>query len=315
MASICFQPFRVPIVRVTKTDACGTPVLSACSSVTTSGIITVEQTAELNDRQDFFALNGDGQACMEDTSPPIFKWINVTVTFCNVDPEMFNIMTGEPLVLDDAASPKAVGFRTRRGSVNTSNFGFEAWSRLGGSSNCAEGVVNYGYFLLPWMVEGMVGDMTLQNGLANFTVTARSHRNSLWGVGPYTVITNQTGPNAGNPGPLLTAITADDHRHIQVTALAPPVESCGCSALPLALAVAPTTGLAAVARVLTVPTSPSGGSTLPAVVDWGDGTALQQVTVGPTVNHTYAAPGTYTVRYWPKNFSSQYYTSVPIIVS
>ena len=315
MASVCFAPIRVPMIRATKLDACGSVVVGACSTVATDGIITVEQTGEYNDRQDFFTLNGDGLPCITDTSPPILKWVNVTITFCRVDPELINLLTGEPLVLNDAASPLAVGFRTREGSAATSNFAFEAWSRLSGSSNCSDNVVQYGYFLLPWMVEGTVGDITMQNGVANFTVIGRTHNNSLWGTGPYNVIVNETGPNAGNPGPLLTAIANNDHRHIQVTKLAPPITGCGCVAEPLALTVAPTSGVAATPRVLTVPTGPGGASTLPAVVDWGDGTALQQVTVGPTVNHTYAAPGTYTVRYWPKNYSSANYVSALITVS
>lgn len=289
MASTCYSLLRVPAVRVTKLDACGN-VVTANGSVTSNGVITIEQTIEQEDRQDYFTLNADGQPCIRDTAPPILKWINVTLTFCNVDPEMYNIMTAEPLVLNDAVAPAAVGFRTREGSVNNANFAFESWMRVSGDSQCVGGVTNYGYFLLPWVKEGMVGDLTMENGAANFTVTGRTSFNSPWGTGPYNIRKIESGVGAGNPAKLLTAITSLDHRHMQLTSLAPPVPSCGAINVGQPLTVvdpgAGTTGS------LTIP----AGITLPATVDWGD-TQTSTVPVGAAspVIHTYAAAGTYNV--------------------
>lgn len=308
MASICYPVLRVPAVRLTKLDACGEVVDSTCSSATSSGIITIEQAAELEDRQDYFTLNADAQPCITDTSPPILKWINVTITFCQVDPELYNIATAEPLVLNDATpTPVAVGFRTRQGSVNNSNFAFEAWTRIGGSNNCSDGEVQYGYFLLPWVVEGMVGDLTLENGAATFTITGRTQPNSLWGVGPYNVVRNAT---TGVPGPLLVPIAAGDHRHMQVTTMPPPAIACGCSDVTPTVTVTPTSGASPLAVTLTVPTG-----TLPAWIDWGDGDPIEEVTVGTTVPHTFDNPGSYTVEYMSNAGSGPTYTSVPIVVS
>lgn len=288
MTSTCYSLLRVPAVRVTKLDACGN-VVSGNSSVASNGIVTIEQTIEQEDRQDFFTLNADGQPCVRDTAPPILKWINVTITFCQVDPEMFNIMTAEPLVLNDAVAPSAVGFRTREGSVNDSNFAFESWMRVSGDSNC-DGGVNYGYFLLPWVKEGMVGDLTMENGLANFTVTGRTSFNSPWGTGPYNVRKIESGTGTGNPAKLLTAITALDHRHMQLTTLAPPTPTCGATAVSGTLTVVdPGAGTTA---NLTIPAD----ITLPATVDWGDSsTSTVAVGAASPVTHTYASAGTYNI--------------------
>lgn len=43
---------------------------------------------------------------------------------------------------------------------------------------------------------------------------------------------------------------------------------------------------------LTVTDNPGGG---PVLVDWGDGTPVEQVDVGQQVQHVYAEPGTYVV--------------------
>lgn len=221
----CYSMLRVPKVRVTLLDECGQPTFSNCAQVITDGIITIEETRNQNDRQDFFTLNADGQACVTDTSPPILKWLELTLTFCRVDPELMNLLTGEPLVLD--GDDDAVGYRTREGSVNTVNFALEAWTRISGSEACEGGVAPYGYVLYPWMVEGVLGNQSFQNGVANFVVTARTRRNSLWDVGPYDVVLD----GAGAASPLLTPIAAGDHRHLQLTQVAPPDASCGCTAI------------------------------------------------------------------------------------
>lgn len=302
MASTCYSLLRVPAVRVTKTDACGN-VVPGNNSVASSGIITIEQSVEQEDRQDFFTLNADGQPCVRDTSPPILKWINVTITFCNVDPEMFNIMTAEPIVLNDAVSPVAVGFRTREGSVNNSSFAFEAWMRVSGDSNC-DGGVNYGYFLLPWVIEAVVGDLTMENGTANFTVTGRTSFNSPWGTGPYNVRLVESGVDAGQPAPLLTAITSLDHRHMQLTTLAPPTPTCGATSVEGTLTVIDP-GVGTTAN-LTIP----AGITLPALVNWGDATPLTTVPVGAAspVTHSYGAPGTYDVSMYSSTTSGPIWT-------
>lgn len=307
MASTCYSLLRVPVVRVTKLDACG-QVVSGNSMVTSNGIVTIEQSIEMEDRQDYFTLNGDGQACVRDTAPPILKWINVTLTFCNVDPEMFNIMTAEPLVLNEATVPSAVGLRTREGSVNNANFAFESWSRVSGSSACAGGTVNYGYFLLPWVIEGMVGDLTLENGLANFTVTGRTSYNSLWGTGPFNIRTVDAGANIGQQAKLLTAITSLDHRHMQLTNLAPPAATCGAQAVSGSLTVVKTTGTTG---SLTLPT----GLALPATILWGEVGAPQVVPVGTTgpITHTYAATGVYTVTMYQNGVSGPVYTGTVTI--
>ena len=119
MTSVCYTPFKVPRVRATQLSSCGVPV-TGCSTVVTDGIISIEMTKEYEDREEFFVKNGDGTFCVKETNPPILKWINLVLTFCNVDPELVNIMSAEPLVLNDAATPVATGYSTQEGSAGWS---------------------------------------------------------------------------------------------------------------------------------------------------------------------------------------------------
>jgi hypothetical protein len=299
MASVCFTPFKIPRVRVTKLDSCGVVVEGSCSSVATDGIITVEMTHELEDREDFFQKNGDGEFCVEEADSPKLKWINLVMTFCNVDPELVNIMTASPLVMSDAEVPAAIGYRTRSGSIATVNFAFEGWNRVTGQNACSGSSPAYLYNLWPWVVDGMMGDITYQNGTANFVVNARTKLGSQWSSGPYYVYASELAATLGDPeflpdGP----VTADDHHLMFRTFMAPPDSACGCTAIPLVLTTPVEDGLE-----VTV-TFPTG--TVPLDINWGDASVTTH-TSGTTAVHTYAGAGTYLITLIPRSESSQGY--------
>ena len=230
MTSVCYTPIKIPTVRVTKLNACGQAVTSTCSTVTSNGIISVAMTKEYEDRQEFFVKNGDGTFCVRATNPPILKWINLVVTFCNVDPELVNLMTAEPMVADDATAPRNTGFSTDQDSASNSNFALEGWTRITGSTAPCTGTnaLEYGYVLFPWVIEGTVGDITYQNDTVSFIVNARTTNNSVWGLGPYFVDLSDATGTLNNPIKLLTPITSTQHHRMFLTRLAPPTGACGC---------------------------------------------------------------------------------------
>jgi hypothetical protein len=232
MTSVCYTPWKIPRIRVTQLDSCGAAV-TGCSTVVSDGIISVEMTKEYEDREEFFVKNGDGQFCVRATNPPILKWINLVITLCNVDPELVNIMSAEPLVMDDASSPRATGWSTQEGSAANSNFALEGWTRLTGLSGgdpCTGGA-EYGYALFPWVVEGTIGDLTYENGAANFTLNARTSSSSLWGTGPYYVDYSDNPAGSTTPIALLTPILSTQHHRMFITRMAPPDAACGCTEL------------------------------------------------------------------------------------
>jgi hypothetical protein len=231
MTSTCFTPLKIPRVRVTRLSNCGVVVTGDCSQVVTDGIISVEMTKNYEDREEFFVKNGDGQFCVRETTPPILKWIDLVMTFCNVDPDIVNIMAGEPLVTSDDLAETKIGWSTEEGSVNNVNFGFEGWTRLSSLGVPCTGGVEFGYVLFPWVIEGTIGDMTLENGVANFVVNARTRANSLWGVGPYNVDLSDNPATLNDPIPLLQPIGSRQHMRMFITRLEPPSPVCGCAAV------------------------------------------------------------------------------------
>lgn len=231
MSTRCYTPWKVPRVRATLLSSCGLPVTGSCSRVVTDGIISIAMTKEYEARQEFFVKNGDGTFCVKETNPPILKWINLVLTFCNVDPDLVNLLTAEQRVYDDAPTPNATGYSTDEGAAALANVAFEGWTRISGSGIACTGGTEFGYTLFPWLVEGTIGDVTYENNAASFIVNARTHANSLWGTGPYYVDLSDATATLNTPIPLLTAIRSTEHMRQFLTRTAPPTASCGCTSL------------------------------------------------------------------------------------
>jgi len=88
--------------------------------------------------------------------------------------------------------------------------------------------VSYGYFLIPFVKGGVIGDFTIGNDAVNFTLSgAKSKDGNTWGSGPYDVVKDQTGA----PSPLLEPVDSRDHLWMQVTTVAPPEPSCDAVAV------------------------------------------------------------------------------------
>lgn len=306
MPTVCATPFKVPRLRATRLDECGNVVEGDCSTVVTDGTITVEIAREYEDREDFFKKNGDGVFCVKETDPPILKWINLTMTMCNVDPHLVNLVAGEEVLEDDATPPNVIGFRNSEGSSALVNVAIEVWTRTTGAC-LPGGLVRFGYLLFPWVIEGTVGDLTLENGAADFILTARTQSGSPWGVGPYTVQESAAVATLGDPLPFYQVVGALDHEEWVWTTLAPPVASCGCIGLPLALE-------AIDSGVLTATVTLPDGVDFPVFLDWGDMSALEEFTVGP-ITHVYALAGSYDISLYPGDISSAAYTAEDVVIA
>lgn len=229
MVAVCQAPIQGTTMRVQAVNSCGTPSVGSCVSAVSTGFVSVEMQDQVESGQEIVVMNAAGLMCVNEKSPKQLKWIDVTITFCKVDPELFNLVTGSTLVLDNATTPAAVGFQTRTSNYAAGSFGLEVWTNIS-QAQCATvgtfSLVPYGYFLLPNIVEGVVGDIKIENGAVSFTVTGRTKQGTNWGTGPKNVLANMS---TGASEKLLVALPNDVHRHLQWTYMAPPAATCGCA--------------------------------------------------------------------------------------
>lgn len=227
MTTECLQPVGGTVARVIKLDACGN-VLTGVGScqVVTDGFISVERAAEYADPDQFVVKNWAGRVCLRKRTEPQLLWYTYNIQLCNVDVDLYSLMTGNPVVTDDAITPNNIGISTRTSLMGTSNFSLEMWLPLS-SEPCVGGLVPYLYYVAPWVQQGTVSTpLTIANGPVNFGIQgAKSGDPSPWGTGPFNVQKNSLSANVK----LFTPIAEDEPDRWFRTTLAPPTAACGCT--------------------------------------------------------------------------------------
>jgi len=226
----CASMARGRIARFTRLDECGAPVFDECSTLVTTGYVSVTSTPNYQDPEEIQQTDANGRLCIDDQSDPALRWISQSIVLCQVDPDLVNFLTGDPLVMDDAATPEAVGYRIDSAVTGTAKFAMELWSGIPGQPCDSEGNEEYGYWLWPFNGQAQFGEMVVQNGALTVTVTARTFAGSQWDVGPYDIKRDAVTPATLEP--LETAITATQHQHFEISSAPLPEAACGCVDLP-----------------------------------------------------------------------------------
>ena len=230
MATLCRSFSRSTRMRLTRLDACGAPAPGTTGSLVTSGFVNVDYTPNYLDPEDITQPNANGDLCIDDQGRPQLRWLDLSIVLCQIDPVAVNVITGNPLVVDDATpTPNNVGFRINGELDSTASFALEVWSGIA-NQQCVTGAREYGYWLLPYIVKARVGAWSIANAALNLTLTARTSAGSQWGTGP-TAYTVRADAVTATPEKILTAIDDTDHVHFEVVKVAPPAVLCGGSVL------------------------------------------------------------------------------------
>lgn len=229
--TICTSYLQGLVIRATKLDACGAPVAGLCSTITSKGFISIELETDEASGNEIAPTLADGTRCYYHLSPKQLNGIKANIEFCEVDPDLFNLLTGAPVVLDDTSpTPQSIGFVTDSASYGVANVALELWTNIAGGG-CADTTGRrWGYYLMPWLHQGTVSKPTIENDAINFTVSEAITRDgNQWGVGPYNIQLD----NAGVASPLFSALASTVHDLLMPVNLAPPTPICGCQALVL----------------------------------------------------------------------------------
>lgn len=231
MPTECGPLSRAKAIRVTRLDDCGAPVEGPNSVVSTTSFVSITTTPVYQDQEDIAITNANGDLCIDDQSDPALRWLELNILLCAVDPDLVNIISGAPLVVDDATpTPNTVGFNWDASTDGTASFALEVWSGVPGTACDASGFATYGYWLYPFVVQSQIQEYVAELGGLQLSFTARTSAGSGWGVGPFDVRRDAMTPFG--PEPLLVAIGPSVHGHFEFTTLAPPAPVCGATVLP-----------------------------------------------------------------------------------
>jgi hypothetical protein len=292
MPTKCLTPVKGRRLRATRVDACGRPIFAGDSQAVTKGFITVALTALTTESDAVEQQNAAGETCVFEPSETTLNGYSAVITFCEVDPELFALITGQSAYAN--YSGDAVGFTVNTKITITNGFALEMWTGSPAGDACenpdAQG--SYGYILLPFLKGGIVGDYTVENGAITFQIQGATTRDgNHWGVGPYNVMLDGAVPKV-----LPTALDANDHKLVTLVDVAPPEAACGTRPLldPEATGITDVTAIKG-ATAMTTEFDFTGATATPFWIDFGDGTWAYGDDATDGASHVYAANGTYTV--------------------
>lgn len=217
----------IETIRVTRVNACGAPVSGADDGFVTDcfGSLTMAVALEENDDRLYKAPNGS--VCAIRRGCPSFLGYDITLNLQQFSPELADILTGQPLVMDFGGDP--VGYDSCNIQCST-GFALEFWTSLIGQNCTPTGIPRYLYGVIPWISNAYFGDLELGEDATVLELIGSSRAGGTWGEGPYNVV---AADGINTPGPMLTPLGATCHRRMQITTIAPPVASCDYTVVPV----------------------------------------------------------------------------------
>lgn len=215
--AVCLAPIKGTHIRVVALDECGVPVTgTGALTFVTKGFVQVAMEPQYEDGEEFFERNADGDACVNQKDVPTLKRLQLTIDFCQVDPELASYVLDARLLTAGAATT-GTGFALAEGS-QFNRWSLEVWQRAAGSGACTEGGAQFIYNAFPNVGNTQVGSYTVENGRSTFQIVSETSAASLeWG----------DGPGATSWLPSGEVVDDDEHWLWNVTSTPLPTEACG----------------------------------------------------------------------------------------
>jgi hypothetical protein len=221
-------------MRVTSLDGCynfhgsavpGTDGFVSETNVST-GFVSVAFTANVTEPEELTVVNANGQTCVRDSGCPEFNGYTLEITFCEVSPCLFAMLTGQDVVENALGEPIGFTMNSKVSVCGLSGFALELWSGVPGVACGSGGEGSFGYLLLPAVRPGIIGDFTIENAAVSFVVqNAITQDGNNWGIGPSTFLPLNDITGAPRPVQMLDP---NDHLFVAYTNVAPPADTDGC---------------------------------------------------------------------------------------
>lgn len=218
MATKMLNSLKGRVIRLTRLDECGSPKIGTCSTIVTAGFITVEFAPEIESGEEYTQKNAWGDFCISEKDADRTKWVNVSMSLCEVNPDVLDLVGG--------GKPIISGSDTIGASFGQDNsleaFAVEVWTKQAGGS-CEGGNPEWGYFVAPFCINGAIdGSITIENGVLTVGLKGEGQAaTDAWGVNPY--LDNPLITEDGFPEGDLWAVAR--------TTVQPPEPTDGCVAL------------------------------------------------------------------------------------
>ena len=189
MGSRPYTLVKTRVVRLTRLDECGAIQFGLRSSLVTEGFVKAENKWDIEDGAKSEQKNDWGDFCLNEEDDPKIKGGDVTIEFCNVDPDSYDLVSGARVIaagvggLGPIASGVSIGYAVGRDTV-PGHFALEAWTKVGGGA-CAGGAPLWVYSVYPHLMGGRPSDQSIDRGTTTFSQAAKARFAAGWDSGPY----------------------------------------------------------------------------------------------------------------------------------
>lgn len=293
---------RGRVARFTRLDGCGRPLYGDNNQAVSRGTTSVAVTSATTSTDEVLVTNMAGVTLMREASVTSIAGFGVELVFAEMDPEAFSLITNQPVVIDADGNVSGIDIKTDL-VLTGAGFALEVWAGAPEGDACDDvaSVGNFGYFLMPFLQGGTLGDFSIENGAISFTLTGATTKNgNAWLRGPYDVELNNnvTVGQPKVPGPMVQPIGATTALRLIGVGVAPPLDFIGVRPLlrrtntPLTSVTAATTSGS---RVVNFTVSPIPAAGIGVWYRFGDNEWDYTEAANGIIAHTYAVAGTYTV--------------------
>lgn len=220
MATKKLKSLKGRVIRVTRLNACGVAVVGTCSSVVSTGFITVTWEPEVEAGEQYTQKNAYGDPCIDEKDADYVKWVNVGISMCEVDPDLLSIVANwDPLIA--GVDTIGAGLTNRRNDASA--FALEVWTKQAGSA-CVGGSPEWGYFVGSFVKNGSVdGSIEISNGTMSIDMKGEAQPAvATWAMTPYT---------PSNPLLATGGVPVGQMISIVRTTFQPPTATAGCVAV------------------------------------------------------------------------------------
>ncbi|MFB7845511.1 hypothetical protein ACFC34_00545 [Streptomyces sp. NPDC056053] len=288
----CMIPGAWEVVRITRVDSCGRPVYGDCNAVVSRCIATITDTPEVEEAEPRTQTGFDGTACATEVGCDKVNYHTIEATWSQINLDAFSFMNPAARITRDASGEAIGRFGTQRIDCSA-GYAIEVWARSMGESDACSGQSEaegqWYYRVYPWITGATPGDLTMGGtDEVAFVFTGRTKTRTRWGRGPYN-ITLTDGMPSGLPEPFDPE--EEEPYWEGIVTLPPPEADCDCIEVPRPIPDPATLSIIADPADftrMTVRLAADNNGLGPVLVDWGDGSPVQEVGDLAAVSHKYA---------------------------
>jgi hypothetical protein len=161
-----FSPFKANVIRLVRLDVCGAAVTGTTSVYTTRGFVSVAQSPQYEDGQEFITRQADGDLCVNEKDPDRLKRID--------------LMLAAPLI-SNGMDPIGNWILAQTSSAA---FSLELWNDQAGVA-CTTAGQTWPRWVFPWVVNARLGDISHEYGTQEWEITASTKSNPNFNTGPF----------------------------------------------------------------------------------------------------------------------------------